>query len=84
MDAEILREVEAELRRARTKFPGRFASAHEGYAVLAEEVDELWEHVKRRREARNREEMRAEAIQCAAMAVRFAADICGDRSGDAS
>lgn len=50
-----------------------FNSAHEGYAVILEELDELWEHV-RGNTARG-EDARQEAVQVAAMAVRFAAEI---------
>jgi hypothetical protein len=42
----LIAEVLAELARARAKFPRPQASAHEGYAVLAEEVDELWDEIK--------------------------------------
>jgi hypothetical protein len=69
----ILAQVSRELTSATAKF-GAFASAHEGYAVLLEEVDELWAEV-RSREA-SVERMREEAIQVAAMAIRFIVDIC--------
>jgi NTP pyrophosphatase (non-canonical NTP hydrolase) len=65
-------EVTLELDRARAKFPA-FHSAHEGFAVLMEEVDELWDEV---RANGSRERMRAEAIQVAAMALRFISDVC--------
>lgn len=65
-----------ELQVAIAKFPP-FHSAHEGYAVLLEEVDELWEHVKMRQGLRVQAEMRKEAIQIAAMALRFAAEVDG-------
>jgi hypothetical protein len=71
----VLEEVETELRWARVHFPA-FHSAHEGYAVLLEEVDELWDHVKASPTKRDREAMRKEAIQVAAMAVRFLLDCC--------
>lgn len=58
-----------------------FNSAHEGYAVLLEEVDELWDHVKQRQACRNLHLMRKEAIQVAAMALRFAAEVCGETRG---
>ncbi len=51
-------------------------SAHEGYAVLAEEVDELWDHVKVRQGQRDVHEMAYEAVQVAAMALRFIIDVC--------
>lgn len=39
--------VNYELDKARTKFPS-FNSAHEGYAVLLEETDELWQEIKQK------------------------------------
>jgi hypothetical protein len=50
-----------------------FHSAHEGYAVLKEEMDELWDEIKK---DQSPFEMKQEAIQVAAMAVRFIYDIC--------
>jgi NTP pyrophosphatase (non-canonical NTP hydrolase) len=65
----MLWDVAAELDSA-SKWPG-FNSAHEGYGVLAEEFDELWEHVKVNQKRRDLTAMRAEAIQVAAMALKF-------------
>lgn len=59
----------------------KFNSAHEGYAVLKEEVDELWAHVKTNQKKRDIQAMRKEAIQIAAMAMRFALDVCNDERG---
>ena len=64
--------IEAEFIRASRKF-GSFASAHEGYAVLKEEVDELWDEVKA---GGNANRLRSEAIQVGAMALRFLFDVC--------
>ena len=64
-----LQEIGDELARA-AKWPP-FNSAHEGYAILAEEVDELWAHVKTNQTKRDLTAMRAEAIQVAAMAIKF-------------
>ena len=66
---DIWSDIRGELTRAE-KWPG-FNSAHEGYAILAEEVDELWAHVKVNQKKRDLDAMRAEAIQVAAMAVKF-------------
>ena len=66
---DIWSDIRGELIRAE-KWPG-FNSAHEGYAILAEEVDELWAHVKVNQTKRDLDAMRAEAIQVAAMAVKF-------------
>lgn len=56
-------------------------SAHEAYAVLLEEVDELWDHVKTKQRNRDLDAMRKEAMQVAAMALRFAAEVCDERRG---
>lgn len=69
--ALVLEEVE----RAQQKYPP-FNSAHEGYAVLLEEVDELWDEVKMAPTRRRSDFMYAEAVQVAAMAVRFLVDVC--------
>lgn len=58
-----------------------FASVHEGFAVLLEEVDELWDEVKKNPrkieggKERHKELMRKEAIQVAAMALRFVSEL---------
>jgi len=54
-------------------FYGPFASAHEMLGVLEEEVDELRQHVFARQGSRDRYAMRHEAIQVAAIALRWAA-----------
>jgi hypothetical protein len=74
----VTTEVLHEVKRAMGKF-APFNSAHEGWAVLREEVDELWDEVKKNSKVRDREKLRTEAIQCAAMAVRFVLDVSGDR-----
>lgn len=47
----------------------------EGFAVLLEEVDELWEEVRGHDSPERTERMRHEAIQVGAMAVRFLTDL---------
>ncbi len=61
--------IKNELDRA-SAWPG-FNSAHDGYAILAEEVDELWDHVKINQKRRDIGKMREEAIQIAAMDIKF-------------
>lgn len=75
-----LGDVAYETMRARAKWPA-FRSAHEGYAIALEEVDELWAHVKRKPVDRDLDAMRTEAIQAAAMLVAFAAECCGEETG---
>lgn len=71
----ILELVDDELVNAIEKF-SKFNSAHEGYAVILEELDELWEVIKDKEG--KPEDMQAEAIQVAAMAVRFVWDLCNE------
>ena len=61
-----------ELSFATSKF-GKFNSTHEGYAVILEELDELWEQVKFNG---TQAEMAKEAIQVTAMGLRFLMDCC--------
>lgn len=51
---------------------GEYHSLHEGYAMLAEEVDELWDWVRAKREKRDPAAIRREAVQIAAVAVKIA------------
>ncbi|ATI16333.1 hypothetical protein HOS13_gp26 [Caulobacter phage Lullwater] len=62
-------------------WPNPANSAHEAYAVLAEEVDELWDHVKTNQKRRDVGAMYKEAIQVAAMAIRFAAEVANEERG---
>jgi len=66
--------VHNELIRA-TEMNGPFNSAHEGYAVILEELDELFDEIKKKSKDRSAEKMFDEAIQVAAMGIRFAMDI---------
>lgn len=66
-----LAAVRSELLSAMAAFP-TFNSPHEGYAVLCEEVDELWDEVKANHGLSPA--ARIEATQVAAMAVRYIVD----------
>lgn len=69
--------VKDELDRA-TELHGEFSSPHEGYAILLEEVDELWEEIKTHNATTHRGT--SEAVQTAAMAIRFLIDLCPEES----
>jgi len=69
-----LRQILGELTTA-TQLNGNFNSTHEGYAVLLEEVDELWEGIKGNL---SQDLLAAEAVQVAAMALRFLLDLCAE------
>ena len=72
---ELLRAVDAEVTRARRSYPN-FHSQHEGYAVLKEEVDELWDRIKASKGLKADGVTAIEAVQVAAMAIRFVLDLC--------
>ena len=61
----------------------RFHSGHEGYAVLREELDELWDAVKASKSYTHYADgpVIAEAVQVAAMALRFLTNLCDDPKG---
>lgn len=67
----VLEDVSRECMSACRKWQP-FNSPHEGYAVILEELDELWQLVKAK--AFDGPSAYHEAIQVAAMAVRFAAE----------
>lgn len=81
-DAYVAGEVISELSRARTVHPTDYHSAHEGYAVILEELDRLWEIVKINPDKYYaskenwKADMKREAIHVAAMAIRFITDVC--------
>jgi hypothetical protein len=67
-----------EFREASRHYP-RFVNAHEGYAVLLEEVDELWDAIKLKQSNPEREDrILREACQVAAMAIRLLHDVAYD------
>lgn len=77
---ETLGEIRAEVERASAMWPP-MSSAHEGYAVILEELDELKAHVWTNQKRRDLAAMRKEAVQVAAMAVRFLLDVCDEERG---
>jgi len=72
---EIVDAMVDEYEVARAKFPA-FHSAHEGFAVIKEEVDELWDLVRKDGDGENMEE---EAVQIGAMAIAFIVEVCGSK-----
>lgn len=76
----VLAAIADEYRRA-VASNAPFHSAHEGFAVIDEERDELWDEVKTnpRKHPERNVKMQKEAIQLGAMAVRFLVDVVGVR-----
>lgn len=67
----VLKDVLAEYISAHQKFTA-YASLHEGYAVILEELDELWAEIKKRSKDRSSTRLYEEAIQVASTACALA------------
>ncbi len=76
---QVLTDVELELVDAFAAY-GPFNSVHEGYGIILEELDELWDEIKKKIATRDPQAMYNEAIQVAAMAMEFAM-LFGRREG---
>ena len=70
-----LTEIEVEVLRAKQLFPTDFHNQHEAYAVILEEIDELWEEIKKNHKKYDLEAQRKEAKQAAAMLVRLMVEL---------
>ena len=68
---ELARE---ELASARMKH-GPIQSIHEGYALILEELDEVWDEVKKKTKERDIDNLCKELIQVAAMCQKMAEDV---------
>ena len=66
--------VVAELKKARQQH-GPILSIHEGYSVILEELDEVWEEVRKKTRERNLNGLLKELIQVSAMAQKMAEDV---------
>lgn len=83
-DYPDLRDVAAEALAAavdRTNRFGKFFTAHDGFAKLSEELDELKEHVNMREDSRDLEKMRSEAMDVVVVGIRFVAYACDEIVG---
>ena len=70
---KIFNYISDEFQKA-TKTFGKFSSVHEGYAILLEEVDELWDEIKNKDSSMDK--IKEEALHVAAMAIRLIYDGC--------
>lgn len=64
-----------ELYKARRKHRTAFHNLHEAYAVMLEEVEEFWSEVKKQNDERDKQALRDELVQIAAMCQRAAEDL---------
>ena len=72
---KILKDIETEYKRANTLYPA-FHSNHEAYAVILEELDEVWSEVKQSKDIKGNKKIRAELIQVAAICVKYIKNLC--------
>lgn len=73
--AVIAEAVAAEIAQAEAKWGKGYASAHEAYGVLLEEVDEFWDEVRKKRAHRDRRLIVKELVQVACVAQRYAVQV---------
>jgi len=64
-----------EVKRAKKLFPNNFVNQHEAYAVILEEVDELWDEIKKNQRNYDLDAQRKEATQAAAMLCRLLVEL---------
>ena len=69
----VLDDAKAELLKALGKHAA-ITSPHEGWSVIFEELEELREHI--RADSGHSSDARKEALQIAAMGMRYALDLC--------
>ena len=73
-ETEAMVIVGRELRTTQRIHPA-YSSPHHGYGVILEELDELWDEIKKQTDDRKKDTMRFEAAQVAATAIRFMIDL---------
>jgi hypothetical protein len=72
---EALKQIEIEFLRASDLYPN-LHSNHEAYAVIREELDELWDEIKKSKDTKGNNQIRHELIQVGAMVVRYLDNLC--------
>lgn len=70
-----LDDVKQEVLRAKAIYKNDFVNQHEAYAVILEEVDELWAEIKKNQKVYDLQEQKKEAKQAAAMLVRLMVEL---------
>jgi NTP pyrophosphatase (non-canonical NTP hydrolase) len=54
---------------------GPVHSLHEGYGLLLEEIDELWEEIRKKPKNRNTKNLKNELVQIASLCLRMHDDL---------
>ena len=66
---KLAKAIDAEIKRA-NRHGETFLTLHDAYAVILEEVDEVWDICKQKKRVRSKPALRSELIQVAAMAIK--------------
>ena len=74
-------EIVEEVHRAQ-RHGTNFASLHEAYAVILEELDEIWDITRQKRRDRDVRELRKELVQLGAMAIKALGSLDNFVGGD--
>lgn len=70
-----IEEIKKEIESAQSKYPA-LHSNHEAYAVILEEMDELWDEIKKSKDVKGNGRIKSELIQVGAMVLRYLNDLC--------
>lgn len=70
-----LHDIKEEVISAKAVYKEDFVNQHEAYAVILEEVDELWAEIKKNQKVYDLFAQRKEAKQAAAMLVRLMVEL---------
>jgi len=70
-----LEDIKQEVISAKQVYKDPFVNQHEAYAVILEEVDELWAEIKKNQKVYDLRAQRKEAKQTAAMLVRLIVEL---------
>ena len=68
----VITEINEELNRSYENY-GKFHSTHDGYGVIKEEFDELWDEIKKKNP--DKQKLKHEAMQTCAMLLKFIRDL---------
>lgn len=77
-----MNHIKEEIILAKQKYPGSFNSSHEAFAILKEEVDELWDEVKSNKSEGTVGRQAQELVQIMAMAYCYLEDLSQARLRD--
>jgi hypothetical protein len=66
----ILAEMMKEYESAKAEY-SPFTSHHEGWAVIKEQLDEVWDEIKKKRGTKSQEKIMKEVLHVGAMSLRF-------------